>query len=99
MEQDSTKVPNNIEGVAIHLSYLRSDVTKLTKKLDELAHAYISAAEFAEHLEADKDHERRIRKIEEFKDTLVGKMWGVGVLAGFIVGVFTLIVDHYWKIQ
>ncbi len=61
----SLALPNNIEGIAIHLSYVRRDMDTMIKKLDGLGSSFVTASDFAEHLKADEDHEKRIRALEE----------------------------------
>ncbi len=38
-----------------------------------------------------------IKKLTEFKDTLAGKMWGIGILAGALSSILGIIISHYWK--
>ncbi len=90
-------LPNNIEGVNIHLSYIRKDIDSLSKKIDEISSSFVTNQEFQEHLKADEDHEARIRLLQEFQDTLMGKIWGVGIVASLIMGAATIAINHYYK--
>ncbi len=100
----SAQIPNTIEGMAIHLSYLRRDSTAsnvkmdaVIRKLDDLANIYVSNETFRDHLKADEDHENRIRLIEEFRDTLTGKLLSASVFMGLIFSAASLLINHYWK--
>ncbi len=84
-------------GMGIHISYIRKNLEELNRKMDNLSGVFVTTEDFARHEEADADHEKRIRTLEEFKDTLTGKMIGVAATSGFIVGIITLIIDHIWK--
>ncbi len=64
-EEPPVQMPNTVEGMSIHLSYIRRDLREMNKKLDNLGGMYVPMEVFAKHLEADQDHENRIRKIEE----------------------------------
>jgi len=96
------------DGVSIHLSYIRRDIDEMKQtslksyeninsKLDELKNGYVTVNEFTEHLKADEDHEQRIRVIETFMNTLIGKMVVSGSVGGVVVGLIFVIINHYWK--
>lgn len=97
IDEAPVQAPSDIKDVAIHLSYMRRDMAKMQGSLDNITSNYVPIPLFLElktevgvlKLENDK------RK--EFQDTLKGKMWGVGVMAGAIVGVLQLLVSHFWK--
>ena len=89
-------IPNNIEGVSIHLSYLRRDMESMNKKLDNLAGIFVTTVDFAEHLKADADHEARIRTLEGFINTFEGKMWGIGVMGSGIAAILSIAISHFW---
>jgi len=44
------------------------------------------------------DHEKRLRTIEAFKDTLHGKIVIIGFVISSAIGILTLIVGHFLKI-
>jgi len=61
-----------------------------------MSEQYIPRTEYLAHLKGEEDHETRIREGEQFRDTLIGKMWGVGIMAGAISGIVGIMVSHYW---
>ena len=62
--------------------------------LRDLKDGFISRIEFNDHTKKDDDHETRIRKIEQFNDTLRGKMWGIGIMSGFVFGMLSLVAQY-----
>lgn len=95
MEHPESLPVSDMTTMAVHLSYVRRDLESMNKKLDSLINTFVTEGDFKEHLKADADHEERIRVLEEFHNTLIGKMWGVGMLAGLIVGIISFIANHY----
>lgn len=96
------------DGIAIHLNYIRRDIDeiKVNQKanseavqsaFNDLKNGYVSRLDFNEHIKQDEDHETRIRGLQTFQDNLTGRMWGIGVLSGLVMGVISLLVGHYWK--
>ena len=81
----------------IHLSYIRRDIDSINKTLDGLVSGYVSRVDFIDHLKDDADHESRIRSLEEFHNTLLGKMWGIGILVGGLSSIISFMVNHYWR--
>lgn len=59
------QAPTNMEGVAIHLSYLRRDMQKITEKIDGISTNFVTLVTFQEHLKDTTDHETRIRDLEK----------------------------------
>lgn len=70
--------PTDISGVAIHLSYLRKDISNLSRQVESMGVKFVTATDFAEHIKTDDDHESRIRAMESIvggiKTTM--KVWG-----------------------
>jgi hypothetical protein len=91
---DSSSAP---DGVSIHLSYIRRDIDEMKQSLKDLKSGYVSLSDFAEHLKADADHETRIRSIEGFKDTLIGKLVGAGIVIGAVFAGISLIINNFWQ--
>ena len=89
--------PNSIEGMGIHLGYIRRDVDTIIKKIDSLTSTFITTEVFEELKKEVAELKTVSKDLVEFKDTLVGKMWGVGVMAGAVVGLITILINHFWK--
>ena len=47
--------------------------------------------------EISTDHEKRIRSLSSFRDTLSGKMWGIGITASVIMTGIGILIAHFWK--
>lgn len=102
------QVPNTLEGVGIHLSYIRRDVDGISKKLDGLTTSFVTTVEFEEaRKQSEKDRSQLNRSVEflnsentkrkEFQDTLTGKMIAMSGITGILIAGITLIANHYWK--
>lgn len=109
MEQEPpVQTPNTVEGMSIHFGYIRRDLDSINKKLDGLVNTFVSTHDFEESKkQSEKDRAQLNEQVaslqtenknrKEFQDTLMGKMWGIGIMAGAFVGVLTIIVNHLWK--
>lgn len=92
-----TQEPTTIEGIAIHMSYMRRDLASMNTKLDSLTTTFVSQVEFDDLKKVVEENKGAIKILTEFKDTLTGKMWGIGVMAGTAVSIISIIVNHIWK--
>jgi hypothetical protein len=96
-QEPNITAPTNMGEVNITLSYIRRDITEISKKLDTMASGNVTRVDFEEHLKADADHEARIRNLESFKETLIGKMWGVGILVSAGTTIVTIAINYFLK--
>lgn len=101
MIEPSTQEPTNMEGVAIHLSYLRRDMKIITDKLDSIVSNYVPTSVF---LENKTDYERRITSLEdqsvrrkEFEDSWKGRVWGINTTIGLIIGGLVFLAEHFLR--
>ena len=76
------------------MEYLKKDVAEIKIKLDE---KYTTIEEHLEVVNIQKDHESRVRLLEGFRDTPMGKMLAMGSLSGLVVGALLLVISHFWK--
>lgn len=93
--------PTDMAAVGIHLSYLRRDFKVVADEIKTISNNYVPNSIFlAEkavwdnritHLETENE------KRKEFQDTLTGRMWGMSAMAGGIVGILTLLAEHFIK--
>ena len=70
---------------------IQSDLTDLKKQNS----GYVTQTDHSEVVRIQRIHENEIKELQTFKDTLSGKMWGIGLLAGFGSGILMLIVEHF----
>lgn len=100
-EDTPVQSPTDIAGVGIHLSYIRRDMQKITATLDQITSNYVP---ITVHLSYKTEMDEKIKHLEkenesrkEFQDTLTGKLWGIGIMAGGIVGIISFLANHYFK--
>lgn len=82
-------------------------LTKLDTKVDQIqidvstlknqGLVYVTQTEHAEVCKEQADHETRLRVTESFINTLMGKIWGIGILAGAVTGLLSIAITHFWK--
>ena len=82
-------------------------LTKLDTKVDQIQFdvtalkaqnsIYITRNEFIEVVRIQRTHDDEIKVIQTFKDTLSGKMWGVGIMAGTMSAIIGVLISHFWK--
>ena len=71
---------------------IQADVTELKKQ----GVIYVTQTEHQEVVRIQRVHDGDIEILKSFKDTLTGKIWGIGIIAGFGSGVLMLIIQHYF---
>ena len=81
----------------VELKRAIDDIKDISKKLTDLTTQYVPLQDFKDHLETDADHERRIRSLETFVNTLTGKLVIMSALSGTIVAGVFLVINHVWK--
>ena len=67
---DKTAIPTNMEGIAIHLSYINKALNDLNKKMDAVQASTVTREEWIMHLKKDEDHEQRIRELEKVVESV-----------------------------
>jgi len=70
---------------------IQLDVTELKKQ----GTVYVTQTDHAEVVRVQRLHDTDIESLKSFRDTLLGKMWGIGAIAGLLSGVLGIIVDYY----
>lgn len=88
---------SSMATMAVHLSYMRKDMESMNRKLDSLANTFVSTDDFQKHIKISDDHETRIRILEEFKDTLTGKLIGAAAVMGIVFTLGTYALDHFLR--
>ena len=82
-----------METVNVKVDALKDDIAELKKDKNE----YVSQTDHSEVVRRLDKVEPIVTDLVSFKDTLSGKMWGIGVLAGFGTGILTLIAQYFLK--
>jgi tetrahydromethanopterin S-methyltransferase subunit G len=88
----------------IHLGYISKRITdnnverskdmgEIKQSLDKVVLNQITRVEFDNVKEKTKENGENIIILMAFKNTLIGKMWGIGIMAGLIVGFLNLIIS------
>lgn len=97
-----------LKELNIHIGYIRekintnNDITvksfeNLKEQITLQAHNFVTHDEFDSVKTATVEHGATIKSLVEFKDTLVGKMWGISVMAGGIVGLISMGMNYFIK--
>lgn len=108
MNQDQINQPANLGEVNLTLKFMqqtqkensiatKDTLKEINQKLDGLTNTFVTSHEHEELKKLVTAQEITIKTLVEFKDTLIGKMWGIGVLAATISSIASLFISHYWK--
>lgn len=73
------QLPTNIDGVNIHLSYIRRDLEGISKKIDTMAGAFVPTSEFITYKKVIEDELKEKASKEEI-DPLRKVVYGVVAL-------------------
>lgn len=94
--------------LSIHLSYIgekintnnkerTQDLNDIKETLKDVAKNQVTRSEFNELKETVKGHVLSLNNLYEFKNNLTGKLWGVGVIAGLVVGFLNLFIGSFFN--
>ena len=87
-------VKNIKEGQDVFHSDQKQFRIEINAKLDKMIDSYVTQSDHAEVVKRLEKAETIIDELVSYKDTLTGKLWGVGMLAGFGSGVLMLAVQY-----
>jgi len=91
--QAPVQVPLNLEGVNIHLSYIRRDLEGLNKKLDIIGAVYVTHEEFRNFKEDILKKTGNCVSLEEFSPIKKLVFGSVGlILSSVLVAIIYLVV-------
>lgn len=95
------QAPTDISGVGIHLSYIRRDIESMGKTLSTITSNFVPISVYLEHKTLVDSRlvelEKIAKNLEEYRDTLVGKIWGIGATLTTVVAIITYLINHLWK--
>lgn len=97
-----------LKELNIHIGYIREKINtnqdmtvksfgELKEQITLQAHNFVNQDEFKSVKDICIENNNVIKGLVEFKDTLTGKMWGISVMAGGIVGLITMGVNYFLK--
>lgn len=81
----------------IHLAHLAESVRKIDDKLDGMDKRYVTQIEFIPIKEQVANNEKEIGGFKEWKDGLMGRLVGAGMVVGAVWAVIALLINHFWK--
>lgn len=98
----------SLSELNIHLGYIRQKIAEnsvnnkanfqeLKDQITLQAHNFVIQDEFKPFVKDVENLKITQKELVTFRDTLVGKFWGIGIIAGGIVAVISFIANHYFK--
>lgn len=81
----------DLEYMKKEISDTRADVKEIKDRLDN---KFVTKPDHDEVVRVQREHDTEIKTLETFRDTLSGKMWGIGIMAGFGSGILMLVVQY-----
>ncbi len=76
---------------------IKGTISEIKVDLREIKSNFVTQTQHKVLVDLINDQEIRLRKVESYIDTLVGKIWGIGIIASLVMGGITLAVSHYYK--
>lgn len=98
-QKDIKEIKNDVREIKDGIS-ARVSVLELAKVSSDAALKNVddsSTARFKENRGIIDDHESRIRSVEKSRDTLNGKIWGIGSVITAAGTILAIIINHFWK--
>lgn len=98
---DNLEPPKTIAEVGIVIHFMSKDIDKLTKAVEAMGSNYVpNTIHIALESKVDKQ-EGRLKTLEQFKESLGGRIWGVvaaiGVICGAVEFFITTLINYYHK--
>jgi hypothetical protein len=87
-------VKNIKEGQDIFHSDQKQFRIEINAKLDKMIDNYVPRVDHDEVVRVQRVHDLEIKELQSFKDTLIGKLWGVGIMAGFGSGLLMMGIQY-----
>ena len=78
-------------------SNMKESITEIKADIKEIKNRYITIDQHKEVLECERGIKADVENLKSFRDTLQGKMWGIGMLAGVITSVVSLIIEYFLR--
>ena len=78
-------------------SNMKESITEIKADIKEIKNRYITIDQHKEVLECERGIKADVENLKSFRDTLQGKMWGIGMLAGVITSVISLIIEYFLR--
>jgi hypothetical protein len=96
----------SLSELNIHIGYIRQRIMdnsaankanfqELKEQISLQAHTFVLHDEFKPIAKAVEEMKIVQKDLVTFKDTLTGKMWGIGVVAGLVVSIITFLANKF----
>lgn len=98
----------SLSELNIHMGYIRQKIAEnsinngknfqdLKEQIQLQSHSFVLQDEFKPLAKTVEEIRTTQKELVAFKDTLTGKMLGVGAMSGIIVGIIMIVISHYIK--
>ena len=78
---------------------MKDNITEIKADIKDIKTKYITFEQHKELTEKTKDQGCDIEELKSFRDTLNGKVWGIGMAAGAIMSILGIIVDYLLRVK
>lgn len=96
----------SLSELNIHLGYIRQTISEnrtqnranfqeIKEQIALQAHSFVLQDEFKPFMKDVEELRATQKTLVEFKDTLTGKMWGVGIMVGAIAGLISFLANKF----
>ena len=74
--------PTDLQGMNIHLGYIRRDVDEIRSGIRDLKNSYVTHEDFEETKRTVSDHETRVRSVEQSMWKYIGYSSAISSIIG-----------------
>ena len=74
---------------------IKASIVEIKGDIKEIKSKYITYEQHKEVQEEIKCLKTDSESLKSFRDTLIGKMWGIGVIAGLVTSFLGIIANHF----
>ena len=74
---------------------IKTSIVEIKTDIKEIKTRYITFEQHKEVQDNAKELRTDVEGLKTFRDTLIGKIWGIGVIAGFVTSIIVIIINHY----
>lgn len=97
LKMDKTEAPKTIPEIGIYLHFMSKEISDLTDAVEKMAVNYVPVSVYLELKQEVEAQGKIIDELREYKDTLIGKVWGISFTVGVVIGILQFYFASFYK--